>query len=140
MLFLFQMIFYSTRLRSSSRLLAYRRNLSTTCSMDDDVLFEIKNGVGVITLNRPKALNALNMSMVVKIIPKLKEYESLVRMVIVQGAGGKAFCAGGDVKSITEKGAGTESLEIGTRFFRNEYLMDSIIGNYMRRWIQNGGK
>jgi len=97
---------------------------------DDDVLFEVKNNVGIITLNRPKALNALNSSMVVKILPKLKEYESLVRMVIVQGAGDKAFCAGGDVKSITENGVGAVSLEFGTNFFRNEYSMDSVIGKY----------
>ncbi|XP_015364922.1 PREDICTED: 3-hydroxyisobutyryl-CoA hydrolase, mitochondrial isoform X2 [Diuraphis noxia] len=118
----------STRLRFSTRLLAYRRNLSTACM--DDVLFEVKNDVGIITLNRPKALNSLNTSMVLKIKPKLKEYESLVRMVIMQGAGGKAFCAGGDVKSITENGVGAKSFEIGTNFFHNEYSMDSMIGKY----------
>ncbi|XP_022179423.1 3-hydroxyisobutyryl-CoA hydrolase, mitochondrial [Myzus persicae] len=118
----------SARLGFPSRFLTYRRNLSTACM--DDVLFEVKNDVGIITLNRPKALNALNTSMVVKIKPKLKEYESLVRMVIVQGAGGKAFCAGGDVKSITENGVGAKSLELSTNFFRNEYSMDSTVGKY----------
>ncbi|NP_001233074.1 uncharacterized protein LOC100165582 [Acyrthosiphon pisum] len=116
----------STRLGFSTRLLGYRRNLSTACM--DDVLFEVKNDVGIVTLNRPKALNALNTSMVVKIKPKLKEYESLVRMVIIQGAGGKAFCAGGDVKSITENGPGAKSLELGTNFFQHEYSVDSMIG------------
>lgn len=101
----------------------------------DDVLFDIKNDVGVITLNRPKALNALNTSMVTKICPKLKEYESKVRMVIVQGAGGKAFCAGGDVKSMTENGVCAKSIEIGTAFFKTEYTMDSIIGNYKIPYI-----
>lgn len=96
----------------------------------DDVLFEVKNDVGLITLNRPKALNALNSSMIEKILPKLKEYESQVRMVIVQGAGGKAFCAGGDVKCITENGVGAKSLEIGTDFFKKEYSMNSLIGSY----------
>jgi len=101
----------------------------------DDVLFEVKNDVGLITLNRPKALNALNSSMVKKIKPKLKEYESQVRMVIVQGAGGKAFCAGGDVKSVTENGIGAKSLEIGTSFFAHEYSMNSLIGNYKIPYI-----
>ncbi|CAH1737848.1 unnamed protein product [Aphis gossypii] len=119
---------YSTRLGFSKSLLAFKRNLSTA-SMDD-VLFEVKNDVGIITLNRPKALNALNLSMVAKIRPKLKEYESQVRMVIVQGAGGKAFCAGGDVKSIAEKGVGAASLDLGANFFRNEYSMNSAIGKY----------
>lgn len=101
----------------------------------DDVLFEVKNDVGLITLNRPKALNALNTSMVLKIIPKLKEYETNVRMVIIQGAGGKSFCAGGDVKSITENGVGAKSLELGTNFFKNEYSMNSIIGKYKIPYI-----
>jgi len=96
----------------------------------DDVLFEVKNDVGIVTLNRPKALNALNISMVTKILPKLKEYESQVRMVIVQGAGGKAFCAGGDVKSIVVNGVGATSLELGANFFQTEYSMNSTIGKY----------
>lgn len=123
---------YLTRIKFSSNLCAYKRNLSTVM---DDVLFDIKNDVGIITLNRPKALNALNSSMVTKINPKLKEYESQVRMVIVQGAGGKAFCAGGDVKSITENGPCAKSLEIGTTFFKNEYTMNSVIGNYKIPYI-----
>lgn len=123
---------YSIRLKYSSKLFMFKRNLSTAM---DDVLFEIKNDVGVITLNRPKALNALNTSMVKKIIPKLREYESKVRMVIVQGAGGKAFCAGGDVKSITENGVGATSLKIGTTFFKYEYSMNSIIGKYKVPYI-----
>uniref|UniRef100_A0A2H8TVH3 3-hydroxyisobutyryl-CoA hydrolase, mitochondrial n=1 Tax=Melanaphis sacchari TaxID=742174 RepID=A0A2H8TVH3_9HEMI len=117
------------RLRFSKSLLAFRRNLSTA-TMEDDVLFEVKNDVGIITLNRPKALNSLNLSMVDKIRPKLKEYESQVRMVIVQGAGGKAFCAGGDVKSITVNGVGATSIELGKNFFRSEYSMNSMIGKY----------
>jgi len=119
---------YSTRLGFSKRFLAFRRNLSTAGM--DDVLFEVKNDVGIVTLNRPKALNALNMSMVTKILPKLKEYESQVRMVIVQGAGGKAFCAGGDVKSIVLGGMNATSLELGANFFRTEYSMNSTIGKY----------
>lgn len=123
---------YSTRLKISTNVCQFKRHLS---SVMDDVLFEVKNNVGIITLNRPKALNALNTSMVQKITPKLKEYESQVRLVIVEGAGGKAFCAGGDVKSITENGVSTTSLEKGTTFFRHEYSMNSLIGNYKIPYI-----
>lgn len=123
---------YSTGFKFSSNTLVYKRYLSTVM---DDVLFEIKNNVGIITLNRPKALNSLNTSMVEKIRPKLKEYESQVRMVIVQGAGDKAFCAGGDVKSITENGLCAKSIEIGTNFFTNEYSMNSLIGKYKVPYI-----
>lgn len=122
----------STRLKLSLSLFMCKRSLSTVM---DDVLFEIKNDVGVITLNRPKALNALNISMVKKILPKLKEYESKVRMVIIQGAGDKAFCAGGDVKSVTENGVSAASLEIGSKFFKEEYSMNSLIGKYKIPYI-----
>lgn len=54
---------------------------------DDDVLFEEKNNVGIITLNRPKALNALNLSMVKKLYPKLIHWQTVDRkdLVIIQG-------------------------------------------------------
>lgn len=76
---------------------------------------------GVITLNRPKALNALNLSMVRKIYPVLKSWENKKRLVIIKGAGDKAFCAGGDVKSIVlalDKPFGATA---GEDFFREEY-------------------
>lgn len=125
------MIFFS-HLKISSNVWRFKRHLSTVM---DDVLFEVKNDVGIITLNRPKALNALNISMVKKILPALKEYESQVRMVIVEGVGEKAFCAGGDVKSITENGVSSFSLEEGTTFFKHEYSMNSLIGKYKIPYI-----
>lgn len=76
---------------------------------------------GVIILNRPKALNALNLSMVEKIYPVLKKWESSKRLVIIEGAGEKAFCAGGDVKSIVNTLRETENKILGETFFRKEY-------------------
>ena len=68
--------------------------------MSSDVLFETKGNKGIITLNRPKALNALNLDMVRLIYPQLKKWEndSDMKMVILKGNGSKAFCAGGDVR------------------------------------------
>ena len=67
----------------------------------DEVLFQVKNNVGLITLNRPKALNALNLSMVKTIYAQLKEWEKSLNLVMMDGSGGKAFCAGGDIRTIT---------------------------------------
>lgn len=65
-------------------------------------------------------LNALNLSMVQKIYPILKEWESSKKLIIIEGAGEKAFCAGGDIKSIIL--ALNESNEtLGAEFFRKEY-------------------
>lgn len=87
----------------------------------EDVLIEDIGNKGVITLNRPKALNALNLSMIRKIYRALKQWEFKKKLVIIKGAGQKAFCAGGDVKSmvIALKEPGGEIL--GQNFFREEY-------------------
>ncbi|KAL8964614.1 MAG: hypothetical protein Q9183_004333 [Haloplaca sp. 2 TL-2023] len=68
----------------------------------DDVSFNTLYGVRTIQLNRPKKYNALNGSMIRKIIPRLKEYQksALASVVIIGGAGPKAFCAGGDVSHL----------------------------------------
>ena len=76
---------------------------------------------GIITLNRPKALNALDLSMVKKIYPTLKKWENNKKLVIMRGAGDKAFCAGGDVKSIALALKEQENDKLGKDFFRGEY-------------------
>lgn len=97
-----------------------RRTMST---QESDVLFETLNNAGIITLNRPKALNALNTSMVSKMLPQLQEWERSKALVIIKGTGEKAFCAGGDVKACIDR------IE-GPRFFRAEYNVNYTIGNY----------
>ncbi|CAD1479163.1 unnamed protein product, partial [Heterotrigona itama] len=94
----------------------------------DDVLFKDIGDKGIIILNRPKALNALNLSMVEKIYPILKKWESSKRLVIIEGAGEKAFCAGGDVKSIVNTLKETENKILGETFFRKEYSLNYLIG------------
>nr|XP_040150533.1 3-hydroxyisobutyryl-CoA hydrolase, mitochondrial isoform X2 [Ictidomys tridecemlineatus] len=71
----------------------------------EDVLLEKKGCAGVITLNRPKLLNALNLNMTQKIYSQLKKWEqdSETSLIIIKGAGGKAFCAGGDIRASLQK-------------------------------------
>jgi len=94
-------------------------------AVEDDVLFERIGGAGIITLNRPKALNALNLSMINKIYPKIGEWENdpKTTMIILKASGEKAFCAGGDIKSITDA-ANTGDYTAGQDFFRAEYLLN----------------
>ncbi|KAG8229678.1 hypothetical protein J437_LFUL010267 [Ladona fulva] len=114
-------------IRSSLKVVALN-GIRCLSSSTDEVIFQTKNKIGIVTLNRPKALNALNLSMIRKIHPLLKEWENEMSMVIIKGSGDKAFCAGGDVRAVTEAGKKGESLT--KDFFREEYMLNSLIGTY----------
>lgn len=81
---------------------------------------------GVVTLNRPKALNAINYEMAKRLESGLKVWDtdSQIKMVIIRSASEKAFCAGGDVKYIQQAGS-----EEGKKFFRAEYTLNNLIGS-----------
>ena len=68
----------------------------------EEVFFEKKGSLGLITLNRPEALNALTLNMVRLIHPKLKiwEEDNDIKTVAVTAVGDKAFCAGGDIRAL----------------------------------------
>jgi enoyl-CoA hydratase/carnithine racemase len=72
--------------------------------MKDLILFEKNNGVAMLTLNRPKKLNALNYAtndLLMKILDKIED-DPVIRAVILTGAGDKAFSSGGDIHEFTE--------------------------------------
>ncbi|KAG1693162.1 3-hydroxyisobutyryl-CoA hydrolase, mitochondrial [Nymphon striatum] len=103
-----------------------RRGMCST--VEDDVIFESEKNNRIITLNRPKAMNALNLSMIRKMYPQIKKWEEDLDtgFILMKGAGPKAFCAGGDVKAIALaiKSGGT----LPADFFREEYQLDNLIG------------
>ena len=70
--------------------------------MTESVLVSKEGRAGIITLNRPKALNALNLEMIRAMTRTLKEWESddSIALVIVRGAGDRALCAGGDIAAL----------------------------------------
>jgi 3-hydroxyisobutyryl-CoA hydrolase len=72
--------------------------MSSACN--DEIIAERKGDKGVITINRTKQLNALNLPMIRSLYSQLRKWETdnTMKMVIIKGAGDKAFCAGGDVK------------------------------------------
>lgn len=108
---------------------------STSAELDADVLLEIKNKVGVITLNRPKALNALNLNMIRQIYPVLKKWDvdPGVKLVVIKGTGDRAFCAGGDVRAIAE--AGQKGGDLTKVFFREEYMLNHAIGTLQTPYV-----
>ncbi|KAJ1358237.1 hypothetical protein KIN20_016616 [Parelaphostrongylus tenuis] len=64
-----------------------------------EIVIEEQGSKRILTLSRPKALDALNLSMLREIYPQFKKWEDAadVNMVILKGSGEKAFCSGGDV-------------------------------------------
>lgn len=101
----------------------------------DEVLFEKQGRAGVITLNRPKALNALTLTMVDAMDAQLRSWRNdpAVEMVIVRGAGERAFCAGGDIRALYDSGkAGTPYV---IDFYAREYRLNTLIKRYPKPYI-----
>lgn len=91
----------------------------------DSVLAEEINNKGILTLNRPHILNAVNFEMAEKIFVALKKWHNTKSMIIIKGSGDKAFCAGSDLKQLIEPGA----FEINMKFFKVEYTVDFMIAH-----------
>lgn len=103
---------------------------------DDTVLCERRGTAGLITLNRPKALNALTLEMVRAMRRALDAWatDPAVTRVVVQGAGERAFCAGGDIRRIHQEGSAGRFTEAET-FFREEYELNALIQRYPKPYI-----
>ena len=104
----------------------------------DDVLFNSHYGVRTIELNRPKKLNSLNASMARKIMPRLLEWQKsdMANIILISGAGPKAFCAGGDVAALAQQNAnGPEGRQQSHAYFGLEYQLDHLIATYSKPYI-----
>ena len=102
-----------------------------------EILFEVKDGLGVITLNRPKALNALTHGMILeleKVIPGW-EKDPKIKAVVLRGAGDRAFCAGGDVTNLYRESRDPKGGTLRRDFFHDEYIVNRRIYRYAKPWI-----
>ncbi|KAI6176761.1 Crotonase domain containing protein [Aphelenchoides bicaudatus] len=97
-------------------------------SASDEVLSSVKNRTAVIILNRPKALNALNIPMVEQIYKVLKDVRDnrTSDLVIIKSNSEKAFCAGGDVVAVSKSGQTNGTVH--KDFFYKEYIVNNMIG------------
>src|SRR5690625_1339262 len=102
----------------------------------DELLTSVQGGLGVLTLNRPKAVNALSYNMIGLIDQALTEFEHNddVHAVLVRGSGDRGLCAGGDVVSIHDN-AINNNLAAAVPFFRDEYTLNNRIYNYPKPYI-----
>lgn len=104
-------------------------------SATDEVLIRREGRAGRITMNRPKALNALTYGMVGEIWKALVAWQSdpAVELVLLNGAGDRALCAGGDVRSLYD--SRTDGSGFARTFWRDEYRLNALIGRYPKPYV-----
>jgi enoyl-CoA hydratase len=95
-----------------------------------------RSGIGILTLDRPEALNALNLEMIETVSAALRQWhaEPRIRAVLVKAVPGRAFCAGGDVRGVIEAAA-RDGVRAAARFFREEYRMNWRIGHLGKPYV-----
>ncbi len=102
---------------------------------NEDVLVSVRDGVGHLTLNRPKAINSLTHPMVTAMSAALSSWErdDDVRAVVVTGTGDRGLCAGGDIVAIyhSARADGAEARS----FWHDEYLLNAFIGRYPKPYV-----
>ncbi|MFD4132639.1 enoyl-CoA hydratase/isomerase family protein [Streptomyces goshikiensis] len=104
-------------------------------SGEEEVLVRVEGRAGRLVLNRPKALNALSHSMVLRIEEALTAWrdDPAVETVVISGAGERGLCAGGDIRAIYEdaRTGGNASAD----FWRDEYRLNALIARYPKPYV-----
>ncbi len=110
--------------------------------MSDEISFETRGPLGLITLTRPKALNALTLPMIREMHPMLDRWaaDPAVAAVAIRGEGERAFCAGGDVVAVWKAGqdgshAPGKRGHLAGDFFREEYQLNRRIHTFEKPYI-----
>lgn len=95
------------------------------------ILVRVEGALGRLTLNRPEAINALSLDMIRDLSTTLERWrtDSDVQIVLIDGAGDRGMCAGGDVRALYEQIVASRPEETGD-FFRAEYALNAMIAEY----------
>ena len=103
--------------------------------MDPHVKSEKRGSLGLLTLDRPKALNALTHGMIIGLATQLGAWASdnTIKTVAIQGAGDRAFCAGGDIRAVQQ--AAIAGRDDGMQLLRDEYHMNAAIGAFPKPYV-----
>lgn len=103
-------------------------------SEEPEVFFAQSGRLGIITLNRPEALNALTLGMCHAIEARLNEWRNDARIgTIVIGGAGRAFCAGGDIRALYDLGLAKDQYPY--RFYHDEYRLNALIKHFPKPYI-----
>jgi len=105
-------------------------------STPPEILFEQRGTAGMVTLNRPKAMNAVTHGMVLALADKLNEWakDAAVTRVVVKANADRAFSAGGDLRALYDLGRDGRQEE-ALQFWRNEYALNALIKRYPKPYV-----
>jgi len=108
---------------------------SVAAGAEPDLIAQREGGVGVIRLNRPKAINAVTLEMFRDIDQALDRFEAdpAVGLILLEGAGERGLCAGGDIRALWEssKVAG----DLGKILWREEYILNARIKKFPKPYV-----
>jgi enoyl-CoA hydratase/carnithine racemase len=99
----------------------------------DEIRFEVEGRAGVVTLNRPKALNAVTHKMIRALAKALEAWhdDDRIRLVVIRGEG-RAFSAGGDILQVYEAG---KAGKLPVEFFADEYRLNARIADFGKPYV-----
>jgi enoyl-CoA hydratase len=102
--------------------------------MTDEIIFEKEGTTATVILNRPKALNALSLGMIKALSSFLHDAEAddHIQTIFIEGAGGRAFCAGGDIRAVYRRRG---DLDFLTDYFRHEYCLNRQLFHFPKPLI-----
>jgi enoyl-CoA hydratase len=101
-----------------------------------DILFDRRGAAGLVILNRPKALNAVNHGMVRALRMQLDHWanDPAITRVVIMAAGERAFSAGGDIRALYDLGKSGQH-ETALQFWRDEYPLNAAIKSYRKPYV-----
>src|SRR5262245_60666190 len=101
----------------------------------DHIILRRDGAVGRITLNRPRALNALTEDMCAAMLGQLRAWarDAAVQAVVIDAVLGRAFCAGGDIRAIYDAGKRADGSVMN--FFRTEYRVNAAIQRFPKPYV-----
>jgi enoyl-CoA hydratase len=102
---------------------------------EGDLIVRREGSAGIIRLNRPKAFNAMTLEMSIGIDAALNQFESdpAIAVVVLEGAGERGLCAGGDIRGLYE--SSRAGGDLGKMFWRQEYIMNARIAKYPKPYV-----
>ena len=108
---------------------------ATVAVTEPDLIVRREGSAGIITLNRPKAINAMTLEMSLGVDAALDRFEadSAVALVLLEGAGERGLCAGGDIRGLYE--SSLTGGDLGKIFWRQEYIMNARIAKFAKPYV-----